>query len=620
MGAVERIGLLVVEVGRTGVRAINGTGTGKGGSTTAALLESMRAVLHALQYQPNLPPEQLVARIQEWRRLVLDLSVEAAQGIELATLYEISRAINSSLNLNETLDLVMDALIHLTGAERGCLMLLNEEGELEVRVARNFGDPHDLELSHTVLQNAVESGQPVLTTNAQLDHRFSAQESVIGYQLRSIACIPLHARQKVIGALYLDNRMREGVFSDQDLPLLTAFANQAAIAIENANLYTMTDQALAARVEELTTLQLVDQELNASLDLERVLDLTLSWALKATGAQSGTLSVLDETGTISTMAHTDNDTQHDAPEPELVQLAARNRDPVIIGGKRMLLPVHCKERLVGLLDLRHENGGTFDPQRVEFASRLTDHAAIAIENARLYEQGRANQAKSEFVSLVAHELRTPMTSIQGYADLLTKGVLGPLTPEQTEFLRTISANVGRMRVLVSDLQDVSRIETGQLRLEIQPTKLIEALENSVQATQAQMKSRSQHMTVDGVEGLPLVYADPTRLTQVITNLLSNASKYTPEGGHIQVRAWQEGEFVHCAVSDTGIGISSEDQARLFSKFFRSPDPAVRAMPGTGLGLCIVKSLVELQGGEIAVESQLGAGTTFTFTIPVAPDE
>jgi len=142
----------------------------------------------------------------------------------------------------------MDSLIHLTGAERGCLMLLDEDGNLEIQKAQHFDQQSvaasDLELSHTVVQDAVEGGQPVLTTNAQLDPRFSEQESVTGYHLRSIVCVPLRVRGQVIGALYLDNRLRDGVFSEEDLPLLTTFANQAAIAIENARLYTMTDQAL----------------------------------------------------------------------------------------------------------------------------------------------------------------------------------------------------------------------------------------------------------------------------------------------------------------------------------------------------------------------------------------
>ena len=230
---------------------------------------------------------------------------------------------------------------------------------------------------------------------------------------------------------------------------------------------------------------------------------------------------------------------------------------------------------------------------------------------------QANLAKSEFVSVVAHELRTPMTSIRGYADMLAKGMVGPLTPDQEEFIHTIRRNAKRMQALVSDLQDVSRIESGRLRLQMKPIPLAGALESALQATQAQIEARSQQLTVEVPEDLPLVHADPARLEQILINLLSNAYKYTPADGHIHVQAWLEGDHVHCAVSDTGIGISEEDQARLFTKFFRSDDLAVREMGGTGLGLCIVKSLAELQGGEVEVESLPGEGTTCIFTMPVA---
>jgi signal transduction histidine kinase len=249
---------------------------------------------------------------------------------------------------------------------------------------------------------------------------------------------------------------------------------------------------------------------------------------------------------------------------------------------------------------------------------LADHAALAIENARLYQKIRqANQAKSEFVSFVSHELRTPMTSIRGYAELLIKGLAGPLTQQQADFVRTVRNNAERMQVLVSDLQDISRLEAGKLWLEMEPMKLTDALENALQAVEGQIETRAQELHVDIAQGLPLICADPARLTQIMTNLLSNGSKYTPEGGEIRVRAWLEGTYVHCSVSDTGIGISPDDRARLFTKFFRSEDPEVRAQTGTGLGLCIVKNLVELQGGEMMVRSELGRGSTFEFTTPVA---
>jgi signal transduction histidine kinase len=210
-----------------------------------------------------------------------------------------------------------------------------------------------------------------------------------------------------------------------------------------------------------------------------------------------------------------------------------------------------------------------------------------------------------------------MTSIRGYADMLTRGMVGELTEQQIQFVETIHSNVGRMQILVSDLQDVSRIETAQMRLEIGPTSLADALESALEATRAQIEARTQELTIKLPKDLPAIAADPARLTQIFINLLSNANKYTPDEGRINVRAWVNEDFVHCAVSDTGVGMSPEDLARLFTKFFRSEDPAVREMPGTGLGMCIVKSLIELQGGEIQVESKVGKGTTFTFTMPLA---
>ena len=253
-----------------------------------------------------------------------------------------------------------------------------------------------------------------------------------------------------------------------------------------------------------------------------------------------------------------------------------------------------------------------------FVLRLADHAAIAIENARLFgEVRRANDAKTEFVSFVSHELKQPMTSMRGYTDLLAKGAAGDLTDMQHSFLETIRSNVDRMNLLVTSLLDVSRIESGRIRINLQDVSVEQALEEALRTIRGQIEDKQQPLVVEVVPSLPLVRADRERLMQILTNLVSNAHKYTPEGGQITVRAQGQNGFVVCSVSDTGVGMSSKDQDRLFTKYFRSEDPSVRSKPGTGLGLVITKSLVELQGGEIWVESELNEGSTFAFTIPIA---
>jgi signal transduction histidine kinase len=381
----------------------------------------------------------------------------------------------------------------------------------------------------------------------------------------------------------------------------------------------MTDQALAARVEELTTLQEIDRELSASLDIGRVLDVTLSWALQGTGATHGTLSILEEAGAHYTLSCCTGDQETVQTDPSLVRRALNSQEPFLVGKAQMLVPIRYDNETVGLLDLRAKESSPFQSVHAQFAGRLAGHAAVAIENARLYDKVRhASKDKADFVSYVAHELRTPMTSIRGYADMLAKELLGPLTPDQAKFIGTITRNAERMQILISDLQDTTRIESDLLRLDLKPTSLADALHEALQAVQEKIKARSHQLTTEIPEDLPQVQADPKRLEQTLTELLRNGIKYTPEGGKIGLRTWMQADYVHCSISDSGVGISLKDQARLFNKFFRSESPAIREMPGTGLGLFVVRHLVESQGGEITIESQVDVGTTVTFTVPLAP--
>lgn len=566
----------------------------------------------------------------------------------LAALYEVGSRLSTTLDLNELLNMVMDATIQLTGAERGFLVLVDEEsGQLKTAAARNVDQKtiagEAMEISRGIVRRVIEQGAPILTDNAQKDERFAEHQSVIHYQLRAIMCAPLQARGGPIGAAYVDNRLFSNVFVQEDLDLLAAFAGQAAVAIENARLFRQTDQALARRVEELTLFQRIDQELNRSLELKKVLALALDWAVQITGADGGSIGLFEQEDAEDTLdgkylrllayrgENEDNgERKLDASHPILSQIL-RERRPIVtrdvpgeqaIDGSaaavQLTVPVQREDTVIGLITLEQRAVDAFGNDDVAFTQRLADRAAVAIENARLYSAIQAtNDAKSEFISLVTHELRIPLTSIRGYTDLLLKEMAGPLNDSQSQFLGTIRRNLDRMGVLIRDLSDINRIESGRMQFQCQPCNLHDILRNVAGDLEEAFQARRQSLAFDLPQGATMVYADRTRVGQIVTNLLTNANKYTPDEGRVELRARRDENMACVDVVDNGIGVPEEDQARLFSQFFRGEANAVREQTGWGLGLSIVKKLVSAQGGEVSFSSNPGEGSTFSFTLPLA---
>lgn len=232
-----------------------------------------------------------------------------------------------------------------------------------------------------------------------------------------------------------------------------------------------------------------------------------------------------------------------------------------------------------------------------------------------------DRMKSEFVSLVSHELRTPLTSIKGYIDLMLEEGIGDgaTATEVEEYLGIIKTNADRLMNLINDLLDISRMEAGRVELKRRRVDLHEAVRGVASALRPQIDARNQRLAIDLEPGELPMWGDPDRIAQILTNLLSNAYKYTPDGGQITVRVRRLDGWVQTDVADTGIGLSPEDESRLFERFFRSGNEAARRAGGTGLGLAITKSLVELHGGQIKVTSAPGKGSTFSFTLPIAEE-
>jgi signal transduction histidine kinase len=465
--------------------------------------------------------------------------------------------------------------------------------------------------------------------------------------------VPLLHQGAVLGVLQVLNKRSGAPFTAQDQALLTAFAGQAVIALENARLLAQTDQALQQRVQELEVLQQLDRALNTTLDPARVLTLALDWLLRICAGTAGGIVLVDEekrplrhaaqgytpgferayfagepisAGILGDVLHTcrPHVTGDVRADPRYVAAAPATQS-------QLTLPLVHQQRLIGGVALESDRPDAFDAALAARAERVTTHAAAAIANALLYEKVHAaNQAKSEFVSLASHELKTPMTAVRGYAQLMLSGMAGELTERQRGFLETIVANVARMGRQIQDLTDISQIETGRLALVWAPVDFAHIVSDTLQTVQALYDEKGVRMALDLPPDLPLVMGDQGRLVQVLTNLLSNACKYSPAGTQVQItlradmlaaRPNRPGEppipMVVCAVQDQGYGISAEDQQRLFTKFFRAQDPNIRQSKGTGLGLSISRGIVELHHGRIWVESTLGQGTTFSFAIPQA---
>jgi signal transduction histidine kinase/putative methionine-R-sulfoxide reductase with GAF domain len=568
---------------------------------------------------------------------------------QLSTLNEVTRRLTSTLELDPLLQSILESAVGILNCEAGSLFLVDDQtGELVFRVtvgpvAKDLLGQR-LPPGSGIVGRAVNTRRPVIENDVKRSAGWDANaDTQTGFITRALMAVPLQVKDNVIGVIEVINR-RDGLpFVEEDQTLLTAFAGQAAVAMENARLYTLTDQELAARVEELSVMQRIDRELNASLEMDRAMRITLEWAMRQSNAEAGLIGMLED-GKLHVVAqqgyealvadYAERVMSLELPAlkiavesglPQRVQFEADAGGGLLpLAHTQIVIPIRREASVIGLLMLE----STSDSQQdIAFLNRLSDHAAIAISNAQLYgEVQRANLAKSEFVSFVAHELKNPMTSIKGYTELLAAGAVGPINAMQMNFLNTIRSNVERMSTLVSDLNDNSKIEAGRLRLEFKPVEVSELVDEVVRSTKRQLEDKKQTVQIEVPAQLPHVWADRTRFGQVLTNLVSNANKYTPEGGTLVIGAevsanhWDpEGanKVVHLWVKDNGIGISPEDQKKIFQKFFRSEDQKAREAPGTGLGLNITKSLVEMQGGRIWFESEFRKGTTFHFTVPVA---
>ncbi|NWF63462.1 MAG: GAF domain-containing protein [Chloroflexi bacterium] len=535
------------------------------------------------------------------------------------TLLRILTEVSSSLDLDRALNRTLSLLNDATGAEQGTILLVHAEDNL-LHYRAGYGYLSDrtspankgftLKIGEGLAGWVVKHREAVLIGDLFEDPRW-VRSTATGQDHRSVIAVPMSVAEDAIGVLMVFHRAKD-FFSPELLNLVTAIAGQVAVAINNARLYELIrDQA------ERLGLMLRKEQVEASRSqaiLEAVADGVL-----VTGADNRISFVnssitrvlgVDDTQLLgkslegfaglfgSSSAEWIKTIRHWSEDPSSYQIGDMYAEQLQLDNGRVVL-VHLAPVIL-----------------------INDFLGTVSIFRDITREVEVDRLKSEFVATVSHELRTPMTAIKGYVDILTMGAAGGLNENQMHFLDVVRNNIERLRILVDDLLDISRIESGRVKLEQGKVNLYEIAEEVV----AEVLRRSQNeekpiaLSLDASKDLPFVKGDSARIRQIISNLVNNAFNYTPENGAIWVNIhpdMEQGE-IQVDVHDNGIGVKPEDQDRLFERFYRGEHPLVLATPGTGLGLPIVRQLVEMHNGRIWMKSTgvPGEGSTFSFTLPV----
>jgi signal transduction histidine kinase len=475
----------------------------------------------------------------------------------------------------------------------------------------------------------------------------------------TVLAVPMVREGRALGALAITRGSATGgprPFSDQEIELLKTFTEQAVIAIENVRLFKELEARtaeLTRSVGELTALGEVSRAISSTLEVEKMLNIIVSRASQLAGADGSSIYEYNEATEEFELRATHN---YDSEFLEVLRasrlrkgeglmgLAAEIREPaqvpdinepgvyessvrdlLVRSGYRALLsvPLLCEDQIVGSLSLTRRVPGEYPKGVIDILKTFATQSALAIRNARLFREiadksvqlESASRHKSEFLANMSHELRTPLNAIIGFSEVLSEGMFGDINEKQAEYLKDILESARHLLSLINDILDLSKIEAGRMELESAEFDLPAAIGNALILVRERASRRGIALgsTID--ESLGTLKGDERKVKQVLLNLLSNALKFTPEGGRIHVRADLRDGVAEISVSDTGIGISRADQDAVFQEF-RQVGSAEKKAEGTGLGLALSRKFVELHGGRIWVESQVGAGSTFTFTLPL----
>ena len=473
---------------------------------------------------------------------------------------------------------------------------------------------------------------------------------------RTVLGVPLLREGTLVGVMILA-RTEIKPFTEKQVELVSTFADQAVIAIENVRLFEEVQartRELSQSVEELRALGDVTQAVNSTLDLQTVLDTIVAKATQLSGTDAGVIYVFDEAscgfqlratyGMTADMIAVMKD--HHADFSEAVRAATQRREPdqvtdlqpssranelvIRLGYRgRLVVPLLLPDQVVGALVVRRKAPGEFPKNTIELLQTFAAQSVLAIQNARLFDEiqdknrqlAEASQHKSQFVSSMSHELRTPLNAIIGLTEMMVTNAARFGTEKALEPLQRVNRAGTHLLGLINQVLDLSKIEAGKLELNPQTVQLAPLIDEVV-GTARQLAEQNKNRLLNEVqENLGTLTVDPMRLRQILLNLLSNACKFTKEG-EVALRGRRVsdgGHWIELSVSDTGIGMTPEQQAKLFEEFTQAEATTAQRFGGTGLGLAITRKLARMMGGDVTVTSEPGKGSVFTVRLPAGAD-